>query len=307
VSDEGVLGPRGLVWGVDSTWARWCALAPTSMHRPHTSTTIPPGSIPPALLAARNLSYLDLSNNNFTGALSVEGTLGLPSPSSQHPPSASHPNPTWIHPPIPPQHAGAIPPLPAGLELFNISANRLTALPRTLPPLLSTLDASHNLLEGAAPAIPAALVHLNLEDNRLSGGMPGFDLQQQQQEDQQREGQPGAGGSGAGRRLLQSPVAAGSSSSSPPTPALRSAYLARNALTSSLPAEWTTVPRRLEVLDLSNNRLGGELPASPWALSRLVILDVGVNALRGAPASLVWRLGCVCVLLCVLVLVAVCW
>jgi hypothetical protein len=56
--------------------------------------------------------------------------------------------------------------------------------------------------------------------------------------------------------------------------------VANNQLSGSIPASWTSVPRRMGGFDVSNNKLTGTLPDS-WDLPKLVLLDASGNQLDG--------------------------
>ncbi|KAI8473729.1 MAG: hypothetical protein J3K34DRAFT_409790 [Monoraphidium minutum] len=205
------------------------------------------GPMPASLINAANLTYLDLSNNELEGPM---------------------------------------PPLPPGLVVLNVSNNDLTSLPPTLPPRLEMLDASFNDLEGTIPTLGRDLLILNLEDNEMSGELPAFST-----EPPSTAGIGVAGRRRVARRLQQLGMVETSEAEDSEdeeedprdasAPQLRVAYLGANELTGAVPAEWTTAPRMMQVLDLGDNYLEGELPDT-WDLPRLAILNLAKNSLQGS-------------------------
>jgi Leucine-rich repeat (LRR) protein len=62
----------------------------------------------------------------------------------------------------------SLPRFSTDLRQIDVSFNRLTRLPDSLPATLGSLNVGHNQLTNL-PALPAVLAYLNASDNRLAG------------------------------------------------------------------------------------------------------------------------------------------
>jgi hypothetical protein len=57
-------------------------------------------------------------------------------------------------------------------------------------------------------------------------------------------------------------------------------FVANNGLTGTIPADWATLPQRLEGFDVSQNNLTGTIPTG-WDLPDLFAIDMSENQLEG--------------------------
>ncbi|PPR86361.1 hypothetical protein GOBAR_AA34328 [Gossypium barbadense] len=219
--------------------------------------------IPKFLYYQNDLSFIDLSDNNFGGnpfwllenntrmrAFLIEGNSFM-----GHFNIPSHPNPNMsivdisnnkIQGPIPANICSIFP----QLARLNLSSNSLQG---NIPPCLVSLntmlmiDMSHNQLYGGIPEMSAqsdSLMFLRLSNNHLSGKIT-------------------------------------------PTifcsPSLKFLYLNGNKFDGNIPSiDISTFPYySLSDIDLSNNNLSGELPRWIWNVSNLHTLVVSNNQLKG--------------------------
>ncbi|KAB2068698.1 hypothetical protein ES319_A08G049500v1 [Gossypium barbadense] len=219
--------------------------------------------IPKFLYYQNDLSFIDLSDNNFGGnpfwllenntrmrAFLIEGNSFM-----GHFNIPSHPNPNMsivdisnnkIQGPIPANICSIFP----QLARLNLSSNSLQG---NIPPCLVSLntmlmiDMSHNQLYGGIPEMSAqsdSLMFLRLSNNHLSGKIT-------------------------------------------PTifcsPSLKILYLDGNKFDGNIPSiDISTFPYySLSDIDLSNNNLSGELPRWIWNVSNLHTLVVSNNQLKG--------------------------
>ncbi|TYJ21261.1 hypothetical protein E1A91_A08G053100v1 [Gossypium mustelinum] len=219
--------------------------------------------IPKFLYYQNDLSFIDLSDNNFGGnpfwllenntrmrAFLIEGNSFM-----GHFNIPSHPNPNMsivdisnnkIQGPIPANICSIFP----QLARLNLSSNSLQG---NIPPCLVSLntmlmiDMSHNQLYGGIPEMSAqsdSLMFLRLSNNHLSGKIT-------------------------------------------PTifcsPSLKFLYLDGNKFDGNIPSiDISTFPYySLSDIDLSNNNLSGELPRWIWNVSNLHTLVVSNNQLKG--------------------------
>ena len=174
---------------------------------------------------------------------------------------------------------GAIPPLPAGLQNFSADDNLLTGAIPDLPAGLQFFAANNNQLTSAIPDLPAGLQSFAANNNRLSGAVPDLPagLQLFAANDNRLTGSIPA----LPATLVQFEVDSNQLTGAIPT--LPNGLLLLRANDNQLSGPIPTLPSSLVLLAVSNNQLSGPIPTLPNGLEALM---VGNNQLTGAlPAA----------------------
>ncbi|XP_044451499.1 LRR receptor-like serine/threonine-protein kinase FLS2 [Triticum aestivum] len=221
------------------------------------------GHVSSEIGALSNLTDLDLSNNSFNGVITEKHFEGLLPENMEAMPWGI----LWLNSN---ELRGPIPPLPADLDILDISMNSFSgplpsnfgsrdietlimfsnnitgSFPTSMCQLQSLvdLDLSNNALEGEIPQCFQAntMKYLLLSNNSLSGEFPMF---------------------------IQNCTE------------LVILDLARNVFSGSLPT-WVGDLANLEFILLSHNMYSGNIPSSITRLKRLQLLDLASNNLSGA-------------------------
>lgn len=183
-----------------------------------------------------------------------------------------------------------------GLEIVQLQGNSLEgALPRTLPPRLKELRLAGNALTGGIPRWKpdslALLEVISLDGNRFGGGGDGDTGNGDGNDGEKAPATIPPSLSGAPSLRSLSAAGSGLGGDLPRDewgPSLERVLLGNNSFTGEVPAALARVPG-LELLDLSGNRLSGELSAFADALegaqgarrSALRYLNLASNDLEG--------------------------
>jgi len=213
------------------------------------------------LATQRHLEILDLSNNNLAGSIpswifNNEATLTYVNIASNS--LVGSLDSLWQH--------------KSELRIINISMNHLEGqLPTSISllfPRLVVLDASDNIISGSIPPSLCSITAMRIMDlsrNKLKGDVPTcFFINYSQSLLVLKLSNNYLGGLifGGGSNLSIA----------------WAMYLDSNNFEGTLPSN---LSGNLDVLDLHDNKLSGELDASLWKLSSMQVLNVASNSLNG--------------------------